>query len=160
MLRAEWVSGLDQASIREAIKAHSFSIDDWGPSLALTLTLRQKLEFQRIDPIEAGINYKHFMNRLQRMSRAKRRIRTVPVCEFSEDQRLHIHAAIEVPSTVTTTEFFYDIGFAWARTKWARPKGDIREVWSRGWSDYMAKRRTKPDFSECVLWESLHNPTT
>ena len=161
MLRAEWVrEGLDQTKLREAIKAHSFSIDHWGTSLALTLTLRQKLEFQRIDPIEAGINYKQFMNRLQRMSRAKSLIRTVPVYEVSQDQRLHIHAAIEVPRTTTTNEFIYSIGFAWAKTKWARPKVGIAEVYSSGWSQYLAKRRTKSDLSECVLWESLHNPST
>ena len=161
MFRWEWITeGLDQARIREAIRKHSFSIDHWGASLALTLTMRQRLEFQRIDPIVAGINYKHFMNRLQAMTGAKKQIRTVPICEVSEDKRLHIHAAIEIPHPVTSNEFICGIGFAWAKTKWGRPRTGIAEVYSSGWSDYMAKRRTKPDFSECVLWESLHNPTT
>ena len=161
MIRAGWVrEGLDQTKLREAIKAHSFSIDPLGALSDSDPDAPPKLEFQRIDPIEAGINYKQFMNRLQRMPRAKSLIRTVPVYEVSQDQRLHIHAAIKVPRTTTTNEFIYSIGFAWAKTKWARPKVGIAEVYSSGWSQYLAKRRTKSDLSECVLWESLHNPST
>lgn len=131
----------------------------WGTTLAVTLTLRQYLHHQIVTTIDASSSFRHFKNRLESYSRSKG-IRVIAVCEYSEDKRLHIHAAIEVPVKANTNEFIFHIGMAWGKVLWARHVCCIREVYSDGWQTYILKQSTKPEFSSCILWESVHNPIT
>jgi len=82
----EWLSRMDQ--------------DNW---LFVTLTMKQRAGFQRLDEIAASTNLRHFLNRLNqkllqnRYRKHGERLEVVSFQERSSAGRLHYHLGIENP---------------------------------------------------------------
>jgi len=121
-------------------------------SLALTLTMKQKVSIFRLDPERSERNFTHFINRLEKRTfrssgkRYKKEIKRFPVLEYTND-RFHYHVLIEIPkfdngkrmSKETFVNFIKD---SWDRTYFGYKEVDVQELHSqnpRGWGFYITK---------------------
>ena len=76
--------------------------------------------------------------------------------------RWHIHCAIELPSHFDAVVLENLIRRCWAKVEWAYSRIMVRDRANDGWIDYMLKHRQKSEFDsfvDCIVVESLHNPT-
>jgi hypothetical protein len=170
----------------ESAKSHLFDTSGWGPFCDVTLTLKQARRCERgawikIDDYPCRQAFRHFMNLLNRETygaafrRYGKRLRVLPVLEKGEvyatalrswersaSGRWHIHCAIELPSHFDAVAFEKLIRSCWAKIGWSGGRILVRDGANGGWISYMLKGRQKSAFDElldCVLIESLHNPT-
>lgn len=113
-------------------------------SSALTLTMKQRDGFSRLDKIEARKNFRHFMNVLSQRAfgtayrRFGKRLGVLPVLETSLSGRLHYHAFIENPYE-DLEKIRDETCIAWQKTRWGYNEIDVQNVYSDGWLDYITK---------------------
>src|SRR5437763_12612470 len=91
--------------LQKSIRAY-FETIPWQAPVAATLTLKQRIKQQKLDPLIATSNFRHFLNRLNRevfgnaAKRFGRGLRAIPVLEHDELVRFHNHAIIDRPEHV------------------------------------------------------------
>lgn len=121
-------------------------------SLALTLTMKQKVSIFRLDPERSERNFTHFINRLEKRTfrssgkRYKKEIKRFPVLEYTND-RFHYHVLIEIPKfdngkRMNKETFVNFIKDSWDRTYFGYKEVDVQELHSqnpRGWGFYITK---------------------
>jgi hypothetical protein len=170
----------------EYAKSRLFDTSSWGPFCDVTLTLKQARRSEqgawiKIDDYPCRQAFRHFMNRLNRavygaaFRRYGKSLRVLPVLEKGEVRasalrpfergssgRWHIHCAIELPAHLDAIALECLIRSCWAKIELSHSRILVRDRANAGWIDYMLKDRQKSefdDFLDCVIIESLHNPT-
>lgn len=140
--------------------------------VALTLTLKQRLEQnhiqgrygEKLDPIKASKNTRHFMNRLNQTIFGKgfirygKRLCVVPIIEGNSYIRLHIHMTLEKPVHLDLDEFKNMIIKCWTKTKFGYYDIQIKEIDDYyGWFDYKLKNRSKGEgLHSSVDWDNVY----
>ena len=167
-------------------KSNLFSTSSWGPFCDLTLTLRQGRQSDRgvwikIADYPCRRAFQHFMNLLNRATfgpafrRYGKRLRVLPVlergevrtralrsCERGTSGRWHIHCAIELHSHFDAVALERLIRKCWAKVEWGYGRILLRDRADAGWINYMLKNNQKSEFDgflDCIIIESLHNPS-
>jgi hypothetical protein len=134
---------------------------EWINPQAITLTLKQRVENIGIDIINASINFRHFINRLNRWfygsaaDRYNKSIQVVPIIEHNASTRYHYHAAIERPDHIDMDEFKVAIGECWLKTKWGYNHIDIQPMTDIGWIEYISKIKSKREYDLAIDWANL-----
>lgn len=141
------------------------AIDHWTAPYAVTLTLKQVIGRgpirERLDPLKASQNLKHFLNLLNSRLLKKRdlkngeHLRCIPVLE--DDGRLHYHLCLDKPAHVSAQVFMNLVIQLWARTDFGYWMVEIKPA-DAGWIRYMAKPRSKTSFADAIDWANFHNP--
>ena len=150
----------DYKKIKNSFIEYASSIQ-WTNPHAITLTLKQRVDNISINQIIASINFRHFLNRLNRWffgnaaERYKKSIQVVPVIESNATTRLHFHAAIERPEHINQIEFDNAIRHCWSKTKWGYNHIDIQPMTDNGWIEYISKLKTKNQYDLGINWENV-----
>lgn len=127
--------------------------------LAVTLTLKQKSNGQRLDVINTSQNLKHALNILNRkvygtkFKHFNKKMNVFPIIECSKEGRYHYHLIWEVPSNTTSLWLGEQIKKTWLKTKFGYNQMDIQQITDDGWTDYITKFQTKEDQ---VDWVNVH----
>lgn len=125
-------------------------------TLSVSLTMKQRLGFEKLDDINASQNFRHFMNLLNcsvygnAYKRYQRRLGVVPVLENSLNNRLHYHLVLERPAVIALNEFKEIIACCWEKTKFGYGEIDIQNIYSDGWIDYITKFKFSEDQVDLV----------
>ena len=133
----------------------------WRHPVAVTLTMKQRVDARNIDLQAASKNFRHFLNRLNRVifknaaKRFDRGVRVFPICEHSADIRYHYHAIIDRPDNLDMDAFHDLIRASWLKTRWGYREMVIKDVRDGGWANYMTKFASKPSFLDSIDWENL-----
>ena len=127
-------------------------------SAALSLSMKQRDQFGKLDDIEAKKNFRHFMNRMNqrafgnRHHRFGKKIEVLPVLERSYGGRLHYHAFIENPFD-DLANLKGEISWAWSKTRWGYDEIDVQETYNdNGWLTYI----TKSQLFDNIDVENMH----
>lgn len=144
--------------IRESLRAYLDAIP-WQRPVAVSLTLKQRIQQQSIDLYEAAKNFRHFMNRLNRKAfgnaahRFDRGLRVIPVLEHDEVTRYHHHATIDRPEHLGFEVFKAAIEASWLKTVWGYNEMVIVPVKDGpGWHKYITKAHSKPEYDLAIDW--------
>ena len=143
--------------------AHSLN---WQQPFAVTLTFRQAVisnsTYIPLDSIAASKNTQYFLNILNRAALGKSAARygktltSVGVVEGDERVRLHAHFCIDKPPPLTDEEFHGLIISSWNRTLFGYLEVDVKPCTDlHGWLRYIAKYRTKSDYSDAIDWMNV-----
>lgn len=141
-------------------------IDDWAAPHAVTLTMKQGLNYGTFVPLAhqaASKNYRHFLNLLndrvfgKAAQRFGRRVNAISVIEGGCGKRIHIHGVIDCPIPDLVPSFPVLIAEAWHKTDWGHHQMDIQPGADAGWTKYMSKLRDKPDYADSIDWENCFN---
>lgn len=120
-------------------------------ALSVSLTMKQRVGFEKLDAINASQNFRHFMNILNcsvygnAFKRYQKRLGVAPVLENSSSDRLHYHLVLERPTFITLSEFNDLIVSSWGKTKFGYTQIDIQNIYSDGWIDYITKFKFPDD---------------
>jgi len=127
-------------------------------SAALTLTMKQRDQFGKLDKIEASKNFRHFMNRLNQKALGNKfrrfgaKLEVLPVLERSYGGRLHYHAFIENPFD-DVANLKGEISWVWSKTRWGYDEIDVQEIYNDvGWLNYI----TKSQILDNIDYENMH----
>ena len=148
---------MNQYELRTATKDF-LNTASWKRSIACTLTLKQRVNNQKIDTEIASRNFRHFLNRLNRKlygnaaDRYSKHIKVIPVIEHDEFRRFHIHLQIELPRDWEFETFTVLIRSQWEKTRWAYHHIHFELVRDRGWISYLTKPNQKRDFDLSIDW--------
>ena len=132
---------------------------DLENTLAVTLTMKQKVETEWLDLYNSKKNFRHFMNRMNErvygnaFKRFQKRIGVIPVIEFSQNNRLHYHLIMECPERVSEVLLPHMVGSCWGMTKFGHHQVDIQKTYSSKWIDYITKFKSSDDQ---VDWDNFH----
>lgn len=143
--------------LQKSIRTY-FEAIPWQSPVAATLTLKQRIKQQKIDPYIATSNFRHFLNRLNRQvfgnasKRLGRGLRVIPILEHDELVRFHNHAVIDRPQHVTFQDFKVQIECCWSKTTWGYQESVIVPMTSPGWIRYITKTDQKPEFDLAIDW--------
>lgn len=135
----------------------------WSNPFGLTLTFKQKVNFQKLDMILASSNIRHLINRLNRLifksssKRFKKGINVFPIIEKSADERLHVHAVIDCPSHIEPSKFHELIDEAWSKTNFGYRHTHIQPIRDDGWASYITKFEQKSHYDLAIDWENVHS---
>ena len=135
----------------------------WTNPFGITLTLKQQVNFQKLDLTSASANIRHFTNRLNRMifgssaQRYGKGIKIFPVIEKSADDRLHIHAVIDCPDHIDNSSFNDKINQAWSKTNFGYRHTHIQPIRDDGWSLYITKFDQKAEYDLAIDWMNVRN---
>lgn len=134
-------------------------------SFAVTLTMKQYTQGQRLDEARASKNLRHFLNRLNRSCfgnaarRNSRRIEVIPNLEKSYSGRLHYHLLMRNPFPDNPVLFEEKIKDCWKKTLFADHQTKIEEAYDPpGWNSYITKDVAKKDERDrsTIDWENYH----
>ena len=145
---------LVKKSIKELL--HLINLEN---TLSVSLTMKQRVGFQKLDSINSSQNIRHFMNILNSslygnaFKRHKRCLGVVPVLENSLSNRLHYHLILECPKVIPEDDFKKLIDSCWKKTKFGYGEIDIQNIYSDGWIDYITKFKSSEDQ---VDWVNFH----
>ena len=134
---------------------------EWINPFALTLTLKQRQFNKSLDLIQVSVTIRHFLNRLNRAifgnasKRYKKSIQFVPVIEYGPDTRYHIHAIIDCPLRLNQTNLQTKIQTAWDNTDYGYSHIHLQPIQNDGWTNYITKFSTKPDYALSIDWENV-----
>jgi hypothetical protein len=156
----------------DVLALSEFDTRHWHSICDLTLTLRQSRRANNGAPVflDESQSRKAFAVFIHHRDRAvygnaalrfEKRVKVVPVIEKENCGRWHIHAAIELPSHVDAVTFEQLVQQSWSKVDWAYDRVFLRDNADRGWLEYILKRGQKSGletWSDCIVWESLHNP--
>lgn len=138
---------------------------DAGPSIAVTLTFRSKLDDQWLNQDEAREACRVFCRLLntraygQKFKRGEKRLEMFVILEGGdgiEDKRPHYHLRIEIPSGWTADDWLQAAASEWRKLRWAGTQYRFEDVYSLGWLSYILKLRDKPSFSDAIDVELTH----
>jgi glutaredoxin-related protein len=144
--------------LKSAIQEY-FKKADVSNTLAVTLTMKQKVDSEWLDLYNSKKNFKHFMNRMNErvygnaFKRFQKRIGVIPIIEFSQNSRLHYHLIMERPERISDVLYPFMIDSCWGMTKFGHHQVDIQKTYSSEWIDYITKFKSSDDQ---VDWDSFH----
>lgn len=121
-------------------------IQDTDECLAVTLTMKQSSQFQRLDHQAASQNLKHFLNKLNShffgnaFKRFDKRFEILPILEISNWQRLHYHLLIRVPQLTDPAKVAEIIPLLWMETRFGYSEISVDPVYSKHWVGYITKK--------------------
>lgn len=127
------------------------SPDNYSRCLGVTLTMKQRVDGERLDDIRSSQNFRHFLNLLNKQllgkksSRFGTRINVIPVLETTYGHRLHYHTIFEVPLNIRSTEFMRTVDECWMKTKWGYEHIHHHNRVDEGWLDYLTKFKSHKD---------------
>jgi hypothetical protein len=103
---------------------------------------------------------KHFLKRLEkrlfgRETRRGIKLNRIVVIEGTRWLRPHVHLKIEKPHDLSEEDLKNCILAAWGKSALAGPKMDFKKC-DKGWDAYLAKRRSKSDYSLSIDLENCH----
>jgi hypothetical protein len=136
---------MDQREYKSAI-ASWFDLQVSDQNLAVTLTMKQNSNFQKLDQQSASQNLKHFLNKLNSsffgnsFKRHSRRFEVLPILEVSNWQRLHYHLTIRVPEGIDPNKVAETIPILWMETRFGFREHKVEQIYSKHWIDYMMKK--------------------
>lgn len=149
---------LQDQKLRDSLREYLAKIP-WERPVALSLTLKQRIEGQQISLYAATSNFRHFMNRLNRFAfgNAARRygkgLRVMPVLEHDELVRFHHHATIDQPAHLEFDQFKTAVETCWLDTAWGYQQMFIVPVTDlSGWNGYLTKANQKQQFDLAIDW--------
>jgi len=134
---------------------------EWTNPFALTLTLKQRQFNKSLNLIQVSITLRHFLNRLNRAifgnasKRFNKSIQFVPVIEYGPDTRYHVHAIIDCPTKLNNITLQSKIVSAWNKTDYGYNHIHLQPIHNDGWTDYITKFNTKPDYALSIDWENV-----
>ena len=134
---------------------------EWINPFALTLTLKQRQFNKSLDLIQISVTLRHFLNRLNRAifgnasKRYKKSIQFIPVIEYGPDTRYHIHAIIDCPTKLNESILQTKIQSAWNDTDYGYNHIHLQPIHNDGWTNYITKFSTKPDYALSIDWENV-----
>jgi len=134
---------------------------EWTNPFALTLTLKQRQFNKSLNLIQVSITLRHFLNRLNRAifgnasKRFNKSIQFVPVIEYGPDTRYHVHAIIDCPTKLNNITLQSKIVSAWNNTDYGYNHIHLQLIHNDGWTDYITKFNTKPDYALSIDWENV-----
>ena len=132
-------------------KACKYQIHNWLKSaitpnmVAATFTMKQRIGDQELDKMRASQNMRHFINQINQKvfgnshKRFGKKLTIIPFLQNSAWDRLHYHAAIEIPNRIDFESFCDLIKITWRQTNFGRQEIDIQHLYSNGWIDYSLK---------------------
>ena len=132
---------------------------DLSRFVGVSLTMKQMVDQQKIDPICSSQNLRHFLNVLNkkvyrnRFSRFGLRLQVFPVLENSFRDRLHYHMILERPVNIDPRQFESLIHSAWKNTRFGYREIHIDQSIDAGWIKYITKFCHN---EEQVDWENVH----
>lgn len=144
-----------KTSLKNAYKSYLGQIN-LENALSVSLTMKQRIGFEKLDDINACQNFRHFMNILNcsvygnAFKRYQKRLGVVPVLENSSSDRLHYHLVLERPTFITLSEFNDLIVSSWEKTKFGYAEIDIQNIYGDGWIDYITKFKFSEDQVDLV----------
>ena len=127
--------------------------------IGVTLTMKQKMDFVRLDEERSSQNFRHFLNLLNREVFGKRftrfgtRINVIPVLEVSNSHRLHYHTIFQVPKNIRSTDFLHKVEDSWKKTDWGYEHFHHHNHIDEGWLDYLTKFRS---YRDQIDWINHH----
>ena len=130
-LLSEWKNWIETANIKNPF--------------AVTLTMRQNLNGEKLDRIKAQRNMKHFLNLINKRffgnahRRYGKKVSVFPILEISYSQRLHYHLIMENPDIDRDEEFKRIVLSEWLKTDFGYKESAIKKVYSSGWKNYMLR---------------------
>jgi len=140
----------------------------WSHPFAVTLTLKQMVDGERLDEIKANKNFRHFMNLLnRRVSGNSTRLGGTGVRVISSLEggraggihhgRLHFHALIDCPRPALVEEYPEIVRDLWTKTRWGYHETRIEPAHDEvGWIDYLTKFGDKPDLGSSIGWTNVN----
>jgi hypothetical protein len=140
----------------------------WRNPFSVTLTYKQAIlannNYIKLDSIAASKNNRYFLNILTRAALGKSAARygktlmSVGVFEGDEGVRLHAHFCIDKPPHLSDEGFHGLIISSWNRTLFGYMEVDVKPCTDlHGWLQYIAKYRTKSDYSDAIDWMNVHS---
>ena len=142
---------------RKAIRKY-LSKDNFENMLSVTLSMKQRELGEKLDPIKASQNLRHFLNLLNKKTfgnsfkRNGRRVEVIPVLENSCAGRLHYHLAIRNPNLDRSFWFETQIKHLWSNTRWGYSENKIERYADAGWIKYITKLNSHDE----VDWENFY----
>ena len=144
-----------EKSVKQAFKEllHRINLEN---TLSVSLTMKQRIGFEKLDDISASQNFRHFMNILNSalygnaFKRHQKRLGVVPILENSLNNRLHYHLILECPKVISEDDFKKLIETCWKKTKFGYGQTDIQNIYSGGWVDYITKFKFHEDQVDLV----------
>lgn len=132
---------------------------DLSVFVGVTLTMKQMVDLEKLDPVSSSQNLRHFMNILNkkifgnRYSRYGLKLQIFPVLEFSLGERLHYHLILEIPRDFDFDGFKHLIHSVWMNTRFGHREIHIDDSIDEGWINYITKFHHSKDQ---VDWENVH----
>ena len=132
---------------------------DLSRFIGVSLTMKQNVDGQILDPFLSSQNLRHFMNLLNkkvygnRFSRYGLKLQIFPVLENSVGDRLHYHLIIESPVDMDFDRLNHIIHTLWMTTRFGHREFHIDQTIDNGWIKYITKFHHKDDQ---VDWENVH----
>lgn len=130
--------------LKESIK--SFANDfDLTNCLAVTLTMKQRVNNKALDNISSSQNLRHFLNILNKKcfgnayKRFNKKLKVFPSLERSSDDRWHYHLILENPFPDNSIRFERMIEYTWFKSNYGYRHIDIKRHINEGWGDYITK---------------------
>lgn len=160
----------NNSAMKEASALWLTATFDRVPSIALTLTFKQRLQWHRLSADTAQQTLRHFLRRLNREGRGKKfRRRRPPLTVLAVleggcrpgEKHLHYHLQIEVPTDRSPEEFGEYCLRTWAALDWGSDRQNRMAVDAdSGWTEYILKLRDKPIFSDAIDVMNCHWKST
>lgn len=154
------MSRYNNAAIQEASSRWLAGVFDGVPSIALTLTFKQRIGWDRLTADVAQQTLRHFLRRLNRVSRGKKFRKRRPALTVlavreggcgKAHKHLHYHLQLEVPSDRSPAEFGAHCLRTWSSLDWGSDRYNRMSVSAdEGWTEYLLKLRDKPNFADAV----------
>lgn len=135
------------------------SPDNYRRCLGVTLTMKQRVDEERLDEIKSSQNFRHFLNLLnkdllgKKFSRFGTRINVIPVLESTLGHRIHYHTIFEVPLNVRSTDFMRTVERCWKKTRWGYEHVHHHNHIDEGWLDYLTKFKS---YKDDIDWMNLN----
>ena len=132
---------------------------DLSRFIGVSLTMKQNVDGQKLDPISSSQNLRHFMNLLNkkvhgnRFSRYGLKLQIFPVLESSVGDRLHYHMIVESPLDIRFERFKHIVHTLCMSTRFGYRELHIDQTIDDGWIKYITKFHHTEDQ---VDWENVH----
>lgn len=135
-------------------------IDDISEWISLTLTMKQRVNGEKLDKISSYNNFRYFMNRLNTLlyknsfKRYGKRVEVIPFLEGLVGKRPHYHVLMKKPKNVNYLKFRMMICELWKKTRFGYNDIKFNEKTDNGWVGYSTKEITCN--TDNVDWESFY----
>ena len=154
--------------IRKPVFKKYFKTAEWINPIAVTLTMKQRINGECLDEIASSRNMRNFLNRLNyqiygnSFKRFGKQINVLPVLEWDANHRFHYHLIIDRPDRINFLKLDKLITECWKKTKFGYHQIKINQDIDDGWLDYILKERSKTDLPLSIDWDntSLNRETS
>jgi len=151
-------------------------LSNWNQPFAGTFTMKQgqKIYNPNGRPVSVKLdydkviqNFRHFLNVINKKvygnatKKLGRKLRVIPVIEYSPSMRSHIHFCIDKPielDKMDQLEYSNLIRNCWGKTQWSYKEMDIQPNANSGWIIYILKPFDKITYDLSIDFMNFHNP--